>query len=274
MNRQLGKATTDDKNSVETDLKETDGGGDNDADERDDDGFLSLERQKERRKEERERRERMLQIWEAQQFRAPFPLEVVPEIIRRRIEYAERTLNAEPSGLFAAATAASSSAIGYAAQVKRSAFDAKYLSLPCVVVGPTGAGKSPLVNVMAAPFIEFGRENSVGNQGKSRVLFWTSLTPESMKLAVAGLRNSQYETGEMSTILYFKEEAADVIAGCGYNQNAAARQNSAFIEAFDGARLAESRVTTGARSADAILISAIFGVQPKPLANGFNGVLK
>ena len=222
----------------------------------------------ERRKEEDRRKEAERVQRELDEELDPFPLETLPPTLKNFVETGADVLGCEkgPLALSALCVAGCLTGRRYSLAVPEAGLDAAFPQISVLLVGDSGAGKSPIIGRVTKPLIKF--EDEANKNLEKKEPFANYLKPEGTAQGFRDLLVENWNEGRRYGTLFCIEEAAQTF-DFDKSGKGAGTAYSILIKCIEGRPQGVALATRGQTYASAVCCAFLGGIQPGAIRNAF-----
>lgn len=221
-----------------------------------------LKEAKRRRRDERAQRELDEEL-------DPFPLETLPPTLKNFVETGADVLGCEtgPLALSALCVAGCLTGRRYSLTVPEADLNAIFPQISVLLVGDSGAGKSPITRRVLAPLRKIDQEADETRPDKTP--FSNYLTTDATPQAFRDLLVENWNEGRRYGTLFYLEEASQTF-DFDKSSKGAGTAYSILISCMEGAAQKTARVNRGQTQASAVCCAILGEIQPGALRNAFD----
>lgn len=222
----------------------------------------------ERRKEEERRRRDERAQRELDEELDPFPIETLPPTLKNFVETGVEVLgcDAGPLALSALCVAGCLTGRRYSLAVPEVGSDATFPQISVLLVGDSGAGKSPIIGRVTKPLIKF--EDEANKNLEKKEPFANYLKPEGTAQGFRDLLIENWNEGRRYGTLFCTEEAAQTF-DFDKSGKGAGTAYSILIKCIEGRPQGVALATRGQTYASAVCCAFLGGIQPGAIRNAF-----
>ena len=223
----------------------------------------------ERRKEENRRRRDDRAQRELDEELDPFPLETLPPTLKNFVETGVEVLGCEtgPLALSALCVAGCLTGRRYSLAVPEVDLNAIFPQISVLLVGDSGAGKSPITRRVLAPLRKIDQEADETRPDKTP--FSNYLTTDATPQAFRDLLVENWNEGRRYGTLFYLEEASQTF-DFDKSSKGAGTAYSILISCMEGAAQKTARVNRGQTQASAVCCAILGEIQPGAMRNAFD----
>ena len=221
-----------------------------------------------RRKERERRRKDERAQRELDETLEPFPLETLPPTLRSFVESSVESLGCDAGPVALACLCVAGCLVGrrYSLDVPESDFGAIFPQISVLLVGDSGAGKSPITRRVLEPLRKIDREADATRPDKAPLFNYlvTDATPQAFR----DLLIENWNAGRRYGTLFHVAEASQTFDFDSKSKGAGTAY-SVLISCMEGATQKTARVNRGQTQASAVCCAILGEIQPGAIYNAF-----
>lgn len=220
-----------------------------------------------RKEEARRRRDERAQR-ELDEELDPFPLETLPPTLKNFVETGAEVLGCEtgPLALSALCVAGCLTGRRYSLAVPEAGIDATFPQISVLLVGDSGAGKSPVTRRALAPLEKIDQEADETRPDKTP--FSNYLTTDATPQGFRDLLIENWNEGRRYGTLFYVEEASQTF-DFDKSGKGAGTAYSILIKCIEGRPQKTARVIRGQTQSSAVCCAVLGEIQPGAISNAF-----